>query len=332
MMNKLFKPVSLLMYLLVVLVFFIAGMTIAGISGVAEGAGLAGGAIVLFYGLIAAILAFILALFVAHKTQIETIIKINKIFGILFFLAACLFVYRVITLNKNKIPVNEYPKEITAPVATDKEISMVSYKELKRVEKLVLMNQNSKLKMGIGLFKPNYFEYPTLYFFGGVNLEKGLTEHMPMDSLVFAGDEYNEPTTTYAPPWLYPEHLKLDYGIIIFKALGIGYDFVKVEANKQTKQLTYLDKNKGTFMTWPEFLLSINSVEFIEKSKQTIHIKPLDYAGEVNVKYYAFMQPLLVEQDWMYVKLVDENLKEQGKGWIRWKKDNVLLIIYSLLS
>ena len=66
------------MYLLVIPVFFIEGMAIAGLSGVAEGAGLAGGgAIVFFYGVITAIIAFILALFVAHKTKFE-IIKKNQ--------------------------------------------------------------------------------------------------------------------------------------------------------------------------------------------------------------------------------------------------------------
>ena len=126
-MNKLLKPASLLMYLLVILVFLLAGITIAGASGVAKGQGLAGGAIVFFYGVITATIAFIIVLFVAYKAKPKTIIKINKIFGILFFLAACLVVYRFIVLNKNETPVKKYPKKITAPA--NKEISMVSYKD-----------------------------------------------------------------------------------------------------------------------------------------------------------------------------------------------------------
>lgn len=82
----------------------------------------------------------------------------------------------------------------------------------------------------------------TKYFYGGVNLEKGLQKHLPFDSVVFTKDQYNNPTTNYAPPWLYPAHLKLDYGIIIFKALGVGHDFVKVETNKQTKQTNNLSR------------------------------------------------------------------------------------------
>ncbi len=325
-MKNLFKPACLLMYVLIILVFFMAGMTLAGVSGAAKGQGLAGGAIVFFYGVITAIIAFILSLFVAYKAKVSTVIKINKIFGMLFLIAACLFVYRVITINKNDTPVKELPTKITAPAAD--EISMVSYKALK---KPVLLQQSIESKMGIGFFKPNYYEYPTLYFYGGINLEKSLMEHQPVDSVVFTKDEYNNPTTSYAPPWLYPVHLKLDYGVITFKALGIGRDFVKVEANKKTNQISYLDKNKGTFMSWPEFLLSINSVEFNKYSNKKVFVKPLDYAGEVNVAF-SFMKPLLVEEDWMYVKLVDGDYKEQRKGWIRWRKDGNLLVKYSLFS
>ena len=144
MMNKLFKPVSLLMYLLVILVFFMAGMTIAGVMGVAEGQGLAGGAIVFFYGVITAIIAFILALFIGHNAKLVTIIKINNIFGILLLLGACLFVYRVVTLNNNNTPEKELPTKTTT--SADKEISMVSFK---KNDKPVLLLQISESTLGI---------------------------------------------------------------------------------------------------------------------------------------------------------------------------------------
>ncbi len=149
MMNKLFKPVSLLMYLLVVLVFFMAGMTLAGVSGVAKGQGLAGGAIVFFYGVFTAIIAFIISLFVAYKTTIKRIIKINKIFVVLLLVAVCLFVYRVISINKSETPENELPAKTTSPA--NKKIGRLSYKDLKNP---VLLEQNSEPSMGIGFFKP----------------------------------------------------------------------------------------------------------------------------------------------------------------------------------
>jgi hypothetical protein len=44
----------------------------------------------------------------------------------------------------------------------------------------------------------------------------------------------------------------------------------------------------------------------------------MDIADRIKVDF-VFMQPLLVEEDWMFVRLVDMNLSEKGKGWIRWK-------------
>lgn len=98
-MDKLFKLASILMYMLTLLLFFIVGMTIAGVTGVAKNQGLAGGAIVFFYGIITAIIAFIVALFVAFKTTPETILKINKILGVLLLLALCGIGYRIATMN-----------------------------------------------------------------------------------------------------------------------------------------------------------------------------------------------------------------------------------------
>ena len=57
----------------------------------------------------------------------------------------------------------------------------------------------------------------------------------------------------------------------------------------------------------------------------------MDHAGKVTIDF-SYMQPLLVEEDWMFVKLVNDNLIEQGKGWILWKKEGKLLVRYSLLS
>jgi len=325
-MKNLFKPASLLLYFLVILLFFLGGMAIAGVTDAAKGQGLAGGAIVFMYGVIMAIIAFIISLFVTYNANFKTIIRINKILGILLLLAICLVVFRVLSINKNKAPAEELPTKTTT--ANAKEMAIVNYKDAKKPN---LRTQIAESSMGIGFFLPNYIEYPTLYFYGGVNLEKGLMEHIPMDSVVFSRDKYQNPTTSYVPPWLFPKHLKLDYGVIIFKALGIGRDFVKVEANKQTHKVSYLDKNKGRFIPWSSFLLTINSVEFIDSNIHAVRVKPLDYAGEVTVPF-EIMTPILVEEDWMYVTLFNGSLKEQGKGWIRWKKDGKLLISYSLFS
>ncbi len=336
MAHQVLKPYSLLLYLLSFIAFFFVGASIAGLIGAAKNQGLAGGAIVFGYAVVAAFIALIVAIVIASKVNRKLIINLNKILAILIVVLFSYFTikYQARQKEKEKTKIEQTKKKTTKAIKITEPTAMLS-REL--VSKTLTIATNIEAiqildsKMGIGFFSPQYFEHPTLYFYGDINLEKGLTDHTPIDSLVFARDKYVDITTSYAPPWLYPEHLKLDYGIIIFKVLGIGRDFMKVEVNHQTKQTMYLDKFKGEFVSWSEFIRSVHSVEFNENSKKKVLVKPLDYAGEINIKF-SFMQPLLVEEEWMYVILVDDNLKEQGKGWVRWKMDNVLLITYSLLS
>jgi len=193
------------------------------------------------------------------------------------------------------------------------------------------VENTSENEMGLGFFTPNYYEFPVLYFYGGVNLEKSINDHTPQDSVVFKQQEGYKLSTSYAPPWLFPEHLKLDYELMAFKVLGIGNEFLKVEVNKTTGQVAYLDKTKGIYKTWPEFLRTIASLELIEKKSQTVHIKPLQHASTIQVDF-KWMQPLLIERNWMYVKLLDEHHKEQGKGWVQWRNDDRLLVRYSFFG
>ena len=333
-MQKLLKPASIAFYFLILFVFFFVGMYVAGMLGAGKNQMLAGGAIVLGWGVMFAGLAFVASFFIARFTPHHIIVRLNWILLALLILAYGITHYRYLERQKEKEKSDSFEKRESTRALPEVSVSMVSYAMAANKNAIasdVEEAQNQTPHMGIGFFKPNIYEHSTLYFYGDVNLEKGMLEHMPMDSVVFANDKYGNPTTTYAPPWLFPEHLKLDYGIITFKALGIGYDFVKVEVNKVTHQWNYLDKQQGEFLSWQEFLMGVNSVEFIDKSNQSVHVKPLNYAGEVNVAF-DFMLPLLIEQEWMYVRLVNDSLVEQGKGWIQWKKDNLLLITYSLLS
>jgi len=125
-MKKLFKPASLLFYFLMVIVFFFIGLYLAKLVGAGKGQMLAGGAIVLFYGLVSAGIAFTLALFVAHGVKHSTLIKFNKVLGVLFFLIVSITAYKVITREKKEDPVKDHPKKTSAPA--QKEIAMVAYK------------------------------------------------------------------------------------------------------------------------------------------------------------------------------------------------------------
>ena len=117
-MNKLFKPASLLLYLLAVMVFFIGGLFVAKLTGAGKGQMLAGGAIVLFYGIVAAGLAFITALFVARSASHESVVKINKILGAVVIVLAIIIAYNLSTRQKKQDSNDPLPPKTTAPVDT----------------------------------------------------------------------------------------------------------------------------------------------------------------------------------------------------------------------
>ena len=126
-MKKLIRPASILFCFLIVVIFFLAGMYLAKLVGAAKSQGLAGGAIVLFYGLVSAVIAFIVALVMVYQVRHGTIVKANWVFGIIFLLLVSLLAYRIKTLDKNEEPVNDYPKKPTSPVPDNQ--SLFSYNE-----------------------------------------------------------------------------------------------------------------------------------------------------------------------------------------------------------
>lgn len=185
--------------------------------------------------------------------------------------------------------------------------------------------------MGLGFFKPNFFDRPTLNFYGRPNLEKSLEEHTPIAKLRIVKNEVGNYEIAEVPLWFAPIHVKLDYGILYFRVLSISDDFFEVVGNEQTGRSVFLNRSHGQMLYWPEFLLQISSVEFLDDANQRVKIKPLTHAADVDVSF-AFMKPIQVREEWIKVKLMDDDFSEKGVGWIKWKEEGQLLISYSLLS
>ena len=101
-MKKLVKAYSLLFYLLVIILSFILGVIYASKAGLADNQGLAGGAIVLGYGVITAFIAFLVSLIVAYRLPGKSIVKINKLLGIVFLVVACYLSWRFYTRSEEQ--------------------------------------------------------------------------------------------------------------------------------------------------------------------------------------------------------------------------------------
>ncbi|MEZ5003364.1 MAG: hypothetical protein R2730_10065 [Chitinophagales bacterium] len=317
-MKRFIQPASLLLYFLTILVFMLVGMLYAGLSGAAADQGLAGGAIVLGNGIVFAIIALIATLLYIYFTHPNAVKLANKVLGVLLLLLVAIVAFRYYKLNSNQ-------KSLSI------EANATALQSFDQTELQLEANNSNDRPMGLGMFRPNPYENRVLYFYGQPNFEKPISDHSPTDSLVFTALETGGFEISYAPPWLVPDHMKLDYDILYFRMQAISWDFIEVTVNTYNQQTAYVNRFQGTALHWPDFLLTINSVEFLSPETEKVKVKPLDHAGEVNTPY-DFMKPVLIQDEWMKVILLDDDFNETGKGWIQWKRNGQMTITFSLLS
>ena len=141
---KLLKPINLLFYFLSLINFIFIGIYFAVITDAAKGQGLAGGAIVLGYGVITGAVALIVSIFLAYYIEDKIIILLNKILGILLALFIIITAYRILTREKKE----EYspPKRQVTPTAV---VIPASAKYSNQAEQ-------QQSKMGLGMAAPNF--------------------------------------------------------------------------------------------------------------------------------------------------------------------------------
>ncbi len=317
-MNKYIKPSSLAFYLLIIILFFVIGAVLARVSGVAENQGLAGGAIILGYGLMAALGGIVLAFIVISRANIEKIKKANWIILLLVcaILAFLNFRYNI----KEEVPEDsmpsKQPKTVTSPSANlTSSLTIQPFTE----------------PIGLGLFTPNYYENNVFYFYSLQNQDKPLEDNPKLDSITFSRTEQGDFSIATAPPWLQPEHLKLDYGILYFKVIRIGKDYLLLEGNTTTKQTYFVSRWSGDIILWPEFILSTFMLEFPEEKPQPIRIKPLENASTI-LNPTNYLRAISIQDYWVEVEVLDEKWNPIDKGWIKWRDESGLLVQYSLLS
>ncbi|MDC8000487.1 hypothetical protein POV26_05535 [Aequorivita todarodis] len=329
-MQKFFKPARIVFYLLMPVTFFIAGLYFAGLIDAGKGQGLAGGAIVLGYGVLFAGITFIASFFIAHFVRHKFIVYANFVLLIMVLLLYGITHYRYVQREKAKEEKEQFRPTPTTPTPQTKPIGMATFYKNDASHSIPIktpIGENGEI--GLGFFKPNFYEYPTLFFFGNVTLEKSIAQHTPMDSLALGRDPFGDFNLIAAPPWLWPEAMNQQFGIFYFKVKAVGREFIEVEVNSKTGKTAFLNKQNGELLFWPEFLLTVSAIDFIEGKTQVPKIKPLKKAGEVSTAF-VHMQPLQVKDEWVQIILKDKNYREVGKGWVRWQKDGGLVIKYTL--
>lgn len=185
--------------------------------------------------------------------------------------------------------------------------------------------------IGEDIVKPRIVAGTTLYLYTGQLIDDLLHHAAIKDSLTFTRGQYNVDIGT-APPWFVPEYIKLDYDILLLRATTISRNWIEVIVNRQTGRTAWVDRNAVDYVSWPEFLLQVFSVELITSVKNLLRVKPLESAGIVLDPGRNSLKPFAVKGEWMKVSIDGPPGSIPKLGWIRWKKGNQMLITWSLLS
>ena len=334
-MKKVFKPGSLLFNVLTLIVFFFIGVYVAGAVGAGEGQMLAGGAIVLMWGVMFAGVAFVASFFVTGYAPHKTVVRLNWLMLVALLILYGITHYRYVQRQKEKEadPIEKSkpatPTEV-APNAMGEPTAMLS-PMLRSLKVRKSTSGNLKSRLGMGYFTPNFRDNTTLFFYRNPNMEKSVMEHSPVDSITFRQSEHHQFEIATAPPWLVPEIMKLDYDMLYFRIKSVSKDFAEVIVNDTDGRTSFVNRYDGKIHYWADFLLGVSSVEFIPGSNEKVRARPFESAGAIGTSYES-MRPVRIQNDWMQVLLVDGDFNTTGKGWIRWARDGELLIHCNLLS
>ncbi|HNP06766.1 MAG TPA: hypothetical protein PKN99_04035 [Cyclobacteriaceae bacterium] len=281
-----------------------------GIATVPKNSGLAGPAEVLGYAIVMASVSLVLSFIINRKVKPEIRKKITITFLLICLIPICWLFYRFKT-NKST------DAELSS---TKKPVTPISY------------SQEPTAALGLGMMRPDFYSKRVLYFYNSPNLEKSVSDHTPSDSLVFDQSDHHQYDITYAPPWFFPAHINMGYEILYMKVILQGKDWMQVEVNKQTGQLTWVNANEVKLFYWPQFLLSVNSIEKPDLQNNPLKVLPLEQAELWKGATFDWMIPVLVNENWLKVSLRDKDMRTVGEAWLLWRRDKNLLIKYSLLS
>jgi hypothetical protein len=170
----------------------------------------------------------------------------------------------------------------------------------------------------------------SFHFYGDPDMDALPVPQNANDSLVLVMGEHHVDIAS-APPWFVPAHMKMDYDLLLLKAITLSQNWIEVEVNSIDGSTRWVASEAVDFTTWTEFILAVPTVEIIDPGTNPIRIKPLDHASEMADGADALLKPLAVRGEWLMVSTSDLADRMPPTGWIRWRKGDRLLVRYNLL-
>ncbi len=318
----------------ILFVFFLAvfgliiGTMIGGAFFVPEGSGLAGPAIALGYGALGALTAIVAGIILVGRMSYETLRKALLFSSVIFVIAILALVFRARSLSEQQ---NAQPQQKISPNPTQPQGGFGAILSPKTARAAQRYSQDNSI--GLGMISPPIKSGNTFYFYSAPDFSNMADQMTPIDSLTFSqGEHFVE--ISYAPPWFWPEVMKLDYNLLLLRAKTLSRNWVEVVVNKQTGQTAWIDRLAAEFAEWPVFVLNTFAVEAIDPANNPLRTKPLNHASPVQppLSSRAQLRPLAIQNNWLRVAQILEGQEKTPTGWIRWRNEEQLLVRYSLLN
>lgn len=185
-------------------------------------------------------------------------------------------------------------------------------------------------EIGTGIVKPQISPGSVLRFYGVPPHGASPDDVAPFDSLMIGESLYGL-DVTYAPPWFVPEGLKMDYEILLLRAMTVTRDWIEVVVNRTNGMTRWVRRDQVSFQEWSDFLLSVFSVEVLSPRKNPLRSGPSEKTAVIKSNVRV-LYPLAVRGFWLRVSTTEPFDRVLRSGWIRWTDGKRLLISFSLLS
>lgn len=133
-------------------------------------------------------------------------------------------------------------------------------------------------------------------------------------------------TDTFNDDDIYPNMIKPDYTLLVFKFLGKENGFYKVLVNEDENTIKYIKESDPQFLyrTVEEHILSVFSVGFNEK-ENPLRTAPDNKASSQPLDDDSFYYPIKITGNWLMVQ--DDH---DQNFWIKWcdEKGRLILELY----
>ncbi len=187
-----------------------------------------------------------------------------------------------------------------------------------------------ELPLGLGIAHVAPVPGGALHFYNPPRIGESVDDMSPVESVRFVAGRPSVEIAE-APPWFVPEHLKMDYELLHLRVLTLTPDWVEVVGNSRTGETRWVRRPDVRFVAWPEHLLEVAAIELIDPENNPVRTRPLEESSILATTAEP-LPPLAVSGDWLKVSVHHLADRMPPEGWVRWRRGDRLLVVYSPLS